>query len=198
MRDRGNTVVIVDHDPELIAIADHIVDMGPGAGSEGGRIVFEGNYQSLLRSGTATGRALADPGVVNEPSVPSHGFYTIDKVTAHNVREAHAKIPRQMLTVVTGGWPAQVRAPLLRKASWLNMLKLTASEAMHQYREVLGPAMKALEDVGLSYLSVGQALDMLSGGELQRLKLARLLKEGIHETLILDEPTSGLHESNIL
>ena len=102
LRDKGNTVVIVDHDPELIAIADHIVDMGPGAGSEGGRIVFEGNYQSLLRSGTATGRALGDPGVVNEPSVPSHGFYTIDKVTAHNVREAHAKIPRQMLTVVTG------------------------------------------------------------------------------------------------
>ena len=58
--------------------------------------------------------------------------------------------------------------------------------------------MRALEDVGLSYLSVGQALDTLSGGELQRLKLAKLLKDGIHETLILDEPTSGLHESNIL
>ncbi len=85
-----------------------------------------------------------------------------------------------------------------RGLSIAQVLKLTASEAMHQYREVLGPAMKALEDVGLSYLSVGQALDTLSGGELQRLKLARLLKEGIHETLILDEPTSGLHESNIL
>ncbi|WP_445337991.1 ATP-binding cassette domain-containing protein [Bifidobacterium sp. ESL0822] len=296
LRDKGNTVVIVDHDPELIAIADHIVDMGPGAGSEGGRIVFEGNYQSLLRSGTATGRALADPGVVNEPSVPLHGFYTIDKVTAHNVREVHAKIPRQMLTVVTGvagsgkstlireGFMAQHDAILLdqkpikasgrsnlltylgvfdplRKAfakatgksaslfsfnaagacpvckgkgvvtldiaylgdtstvcescrgtrystqalsaryrglSIAQALKLTASEAVNRYREVLGPAMIALEDVGLSYLSLGQALDTLSGGELQRLKLAKLLKDGIHETLILDEPTSGLHESNIL
>ncbi|PXY85451.1 hypothetical protein DKK73_01210 [Bifidobacterium asteroides] len=77
-------------------------------------------------------------------------------------------------------------------------LKLPASEAMHQYRMVLGPAMKALEDVGLSYLFVGQALDTLSGVELQRLKLAKLLKDGIRETLILDEPTSGLHGSNIL
>ena len=296
LRDKGNTVVIVDHDPELIAIADHIVDMGPGAGKEGGRIVFEGSYQSLLESGTATGRALSDPGTVNEPAVPSQGFYAIDKVTAHNVREAHAKIPRHMLTVVTGvagsgkstlireGFMAQHDAILLdlkpirtsgrsnlltylgvfdplRKAfakatgrspslfsynavgacpvcrgkgfvtldiaymgdtstvceschgtrysvqalsaryrglSIAQVLKLTADEAMHQYREVLGPAMKALKDVGLSYLSVGQALDTLSGGELQRLKLAKLLKEGIRETLILDEPTSGLHESDIL
>ena len=296
LRDKGNTVVIVDHDPELIAIADHIVDMGPGAGKEGGRIVFEGSYQSLLESGTATGRALSDPGTVNEPAVPSQGFYAIDKVTAHNVREARAKIPRHMLTVVTGvagsgkstlireGFMAQHDAILLdqkpikasgrsnlltylgvfdplRKAfakatgespslfsfnaagacpvckgkgvvtldiaymgdtstvcescqgtrystqalsaryrglSIAQVLKLTADEAMRQYREVLGPAMQALEDVGLSYLSVGQALDTLSGGELQRLKLAKLLKDGIHETLILDEPTSGLHESNIL
>ena len=296
LRDKGNTVVIVDHDPELIAIADRIVDMGPGAGKEGGRIVFEGSYQSLLESGTATGRALSDPGTVNEPAVPSQGFYAIDKVIAHNVREAHAKIPRHMLTVVTGvagsgkstlnkeGFMAQHDAILLdqkpikasgrsnlltylgvfdqlRKAfakatgrspslfsynavgacpvcrgkgfvtldiaymgdtstvceschgtrysvqalsaryrglSIAQVLKLSADEAMHQYREVLGPAMKALKDVGLSYLSVGQALDTLSGGELQRLKLAKLLKEGIRETLILDEPTSGLHEYDIL
>ena len=102
LRDKGNTVVIVDHDPELIGIADRIVDMGPGAGREGGRIVFEGSYQSLLESDTATGRALSDPGAVNDPVAPSHGFYAMDKVTAHNVREAHAKIPKHMLTVVTG------------------------------------------------------------------------------------------------
>ena len=102
MRDKGNTVVIVDHDPELIAIADHIVDMGPGAGTEGGQIVFEGDHRSLLESGTATGRALSDPGIVNEPAAPAQGFYAIDKVTAHNVREARAKIPRHMLTVMTG------------------------------------------------------------------------------------------------
>ena len=95
-------------------------------------------------------------------------------------------------------YSTQTLSARYRGLSIAQVLKLTASEAMHQYREVLGPAMKALEDVGLSYLSVGQALDTLSGGELQRLKLARLLKEGIHETLILDEPTSGLHESNIL
>ena len=296
LRDKGNTVVIVDHDPELIAIADHIVDMGPGAGTEGGQIVFEGDHRSLLESGTATGRALSDPGIVNEPAAPAQGFYAIDKVTAHNVREARAKIPRHMLTVVTGvagsgkstlikeGFMAQHDAILLdqkpmkasgrsnlltylgvfdplrktfakatgespslfsfnaagacpvckgkgvvtldiaymgdtstvceschgtrystqalsaryRGLNIAQVLKLTASEAMHQYREALGPAMQALEDVGLSYLSIGQALDTLSGGELQRLKLAKLLKEGIHETLILDEPTSGLHESNIL
>ena len=95
-------------------------------------------------------------------------------------------------------YSTQALSARYRGLSIAQVLKLTANEAGYQYRETLGPAMQALEDVGLSYLSVGQALDTLSGGELQRLKLAKLLKDGIHETLILDEPTSGLHESNIL
>ena len=95
-------------------------------------------------------------------------------------------------------YSARALSARYRGLSIAQALKLTAGEATHRYHEVLGQAMRALEDVGLSYLSVGQALDTLSGGELQRLKLAKLLKDGIHETLILDEPTSGLHESNIL
>jgi excinuclease UvrABC ATPase subunit len=76
-------------------------------------------------------------------------------------------------------------------------LALTAQEAQRLYSRSLGPAMRHLQEVGLSYLSIGQSLDTLSGGELQRLKLAKFLMNETTKLLVLDEPTSGLHESNI-
>ena len=60
LRDKGNTVLVVEHKPETIAIADHVVDLGPGAGTAGGEVVFEGSVDSLRRSGTLTGRHLSD------------------------------------------------------------------------------------------------------------------------------------------
>ena len=125
--------------------------MGPGAGREGGQIVFEGSYQSLLESGTATGRALSDPGTVNEPAAPSHGIYAIDKVTAHNVKEARAKIPRHKLTVVTGvagsgkstlikaGFMAQHDAILLDQKP----IKASGRSNLLTYLDVFDPLRKA-------------------------------------------------------
>lgn len=301
LRDKGNTVVIVDHDPDVIAIADKVIDLGPGAGSDGGEVVFAGSYHELLSSETATARALRHPGTLR--SAPDDGArqhdsshsFDISTFSARNLHNVAVSIPKDCLCTVTGvagsgkstllteGFMKQHRAVMLdqkaihassrsnilsylgvfealrkdfsaathRSASLfsyngegacpgckgkgivtidiaylgessytcedcagsryspdalravhrgLNIaqaLKLSAREARRRYPIPIGAAMRRLEDVGLDYLSIGQSLDTLSGGELQRLKLAKLLMERTDGALILDEPTSGLHESNI-
>ncbi|MGW4062301.1 ATP-binding cassette domain-containing protein [Amycolatopsis sp. NPDC004747] len=102
LRDKGNTVLVVEHKPEAIAIADHVVDLGPRAGTEGGEIVFEGTVDGLRSSGTLTGRHLDDRASL-KPSVrkPS-GFLEIRGASTHNLQEVDVDIPLGVLVVVTG------------------------------------------------------------------------------------------------
>ena len=102
LRDKGNTVLVVEHKPEAIAIADHVVDLGPGAGSAGGEVVFEGALDGLRASGTLTGRHLDDRAAL-KPSVrqPS-GALEVRGASANNLQDVDVDIPLGVLVVVTG------------------------------------------------------------------------------------------------
>lgn len=102
LRDKGNTVLVVEHKPELIAIADHVVDLGPGAGEKGGSICFEGSVEGLRASGTLTGRHLDDHARLRERVRPATGSLAVRGANANNLRDVDIDIPTGCLVVVTG------------------------------------------------------------------------------------------------
>jgi len=102
LRDKGNTLLIVEHDPDVIRLADHIVDMGPGSGVAGGTIIYEGDYEGLLGSGTLTGKHLRQRASLKEQVREPSGWLTISNAALHNLRDVTVRIPTGVLTVVTG------------------------------------------------------------------------------------------------
>lgn len=296
LRDKGNTVIVVEHDPDVIKIADYIVDVGPHAGSRGGTIVFEGSYLGLLESGTLTGTHMKRPLSLKENVRQPSGKLPIQDASLYNLRNVSVDIPTGVLTVVTGvagsGKSTLINEVFLtrhsdaividqsavgvstrsnpatytgimddvRKAfasvnkvspglfsfnskgacencqglgvvytdlSFLESVKLpcdvcggkrfkeevleyklngktiaevlemTVEQALEffELKEVLRK-LQAMSDVGLNYITLGQPLSTLSGGECQRIKLAsELHKKG--SIYVMDEPTTGLHMSDI-
>lgn len=102
LRDKGNTVLVVEHKPQTIAIADHVVDLGPGAGAAGGSVCFEGSVAGLRGSGTVTGRHLADRTSLREAVRTPTGKLAIRGADTHNLRNVDVDVPLGVLTVVTG------------------------------------------------------------------------------------------------
>jgi excinuclease UvrABC ATPase subunit len=102
LRDKGNTVLVVEHEPETIAIADHVVDLGPGAGTAGGTVCFEGSVEGLRTSGTITGRHLDDRAALKEAVRTPTGTLPIRGATTHNLCDVDVDIPLGVLVVVTG------------------------------------------------------------------------------------------------
>ena len=102
LRDKGNTVLVVEHEPETIAIADHVVDLGPGAGTAGGGVVFEGTVDGLRGSDTITGRHLDDRAALKETVRTPTGKLEIRDATRHNLKNVSVDIPLGVLCVVTG------------------------------------------------------------------------------------------------
>ncbi len=296
LRDKGNTVLVVEHDPDVIKVADHIVDVGPQAGSAGGQIVFEGSYHDLLRSGTLTGRHLQQVLPLKQAVRQAQGRLPIRHARANNLQDVSVDIPSGVLTVITGvagsgksslinevflqqhpeaividqsavgansrSNPAtytgvmddvrkafaaankvdaglfsfnskgacenckgtgviytdlafldgvktpceicqgrrfkdEVLAYTLDGKSISDVLALTVAQALGFFtqREIVRK-LQAMSDVGLDYLTLGQPLSTLSGGECQRIKLAsELHKRG--SIYVLDEPTTGLHMADI-
>jgi excinuclease UvrABC ATPase subunit len=300
LRDKGNTVLVVEHEPETIAIADHVVDLGPGAGAAGGTVCFEGTVEDLRASGTITGRHLGDRAALKEMIRTPAGALEIRDATEHNLRDVDVDIPLGVLVVITGvagsgksslvhgsipagagvvsidqgairgsrrsnpatytGLLDPIRAAFAKAngvkpalfsansegacpscngvgviytdlaimagvattceecegkrfdASVLEyhlggrdiseVLAMSVTEAGEFFGagEARTPAAHAilgrLADVGLGYLTIGQPLTTLSGGEQQRLKLATHMGEkgGIY---VLDEPTTGLHLADV-
>ncbi len=101
LRDKGNTVLVVEHKPEVIAIADHVVDLGPRGGTEGGEVVFEGTVEGLRASGTLTGRHLDDRASLKSSRTPS-GMLQVRGANTHNLQDVDVDIPVGVLVVVTG------------------------------------------------------------------------------------------------
>ncbi|MEU1247005.1 excinuclease ABC subunit UvrA [Micromonospora arida] len=102
LRDKGNTVLVVEHKPEAIAIADHVVDLGPGAGTEGGAVCYEGTMEGLRASGTITGRHLDDRAALKETVRTPTGKLEIRGATANNLQDVNVDVPLGVLVVVTG------------------------------------------------------------------------------------------------
>ncbi|HYG93767.1 MAG TPA: ATP-binding cassette domain-containing protein, partial [Nocardioides sp.] len=102
LRDKGNTVLVVEHKPETIAIADHVVDMGPGAGTGGGEVVFQGDVDGLRGSGTLTGQHLGYRATLKETVRERTGALVVRGADTHNLQDVDVDIPLGVLTVVTG------------------------------------------------------------------------------------------------
>ncbi|GKI14656.1 ABC transporter ATP-binding protein [Oscillospiraceae bacterium] len=297
LRDKGNTVLVVEHDRDVISIADHVIDVGPGAGRQGGEIVFAGSFQELLRADTLTGRAMRSSVPIKQAPRRAQGSLPVRRACLHNLKHVDVDVPLGVMTVVTGvagsgkstlisrvfarqyeqdvvmidqgpitatnrstpasylGFFDEIRALLARASGQpeglfsfnsagacpvcggrgvlvtelafmdpvvteceacggsryspqalacaykgkniVELLGLTAAQALEVFEggKVQAP-LKALAQVGLSYLTLGQPLSTLSGGERQRLKLAKHLKKK-GRIVIMDEPTTGLHPSDI-
>ncbi len=300
LRDKGNTVIVVEHDPDVIKVADHVVDVGPHAGTRGGNIVFEGSYEDLLRADTLTGRHMKQSLPIKSDSRVGKGKLSIADAKANNLQNVSVDIPTGVLTVITGvagsgksslihqsflpqfpdaividqspvgissrsnpatytgildevrksfakvnkvspglfsfnskgacencqglgvvytelAYMDEVKTPCeicggkrfkdevlaykFHEESISDVLNMPVREALEFFEgkdvaKDVTRKLKALSDVGLDYLSLGQPLSTLSGGECQRIKLAsELHKKG--SIYVMDEPTTGLHMSDI-
>nr|WP_301364723.1 excinuclease ABC subunit UvrA [Streptomyces xanthophaeus] len=102
LRDKGNTVLVVEHKPEVIAIADHVVDLGPGAGTAGGRLCYTGDVAGLRASDTLTGRHLGHRARLREPVRVPRGHLSVKDADLHNLKDVSVEVPLGVLTVVTG------------------------------------------------------------------------------------------------
>ena len=296
LRDKGNTVLVVEHDPDVIKVADHVVDVGPLAGRGGGNIVYQGAFTGLLRADTLTGKHLKQSMPLKERFRQAKHHLTISKANLNNLQNVSVKIPAGVLTVVTGvagsgksslinhaflqqhpeaimidqsavgtssrsnpatytgimddvrktfatanrvspslfsfnsagacencqglgviytnlafldevktpcevcggkRFKEEVLAYKLNGKSISDVLEMNVQQALGFFgaKEIVH-TLKAMNDVGLHYLTLGQPLSTLSGGECQRIKLASELhkKSSIY---VMDEPTTGLHMSDI-
>ncbi|WP_285060324.1 excinuclease ABC subunit UvrA [Pedobacter ginsengisoli] len=295
LRDKGNTILVVEHDPEVIGIADHIVDVGPQAGVHGGEVVYEGTVAGLAQAKTLTGRFLSQKLPLKPEFRKATGQLIISNAVLHNLKNVTVSIPRGVFTAVTGvagsgksslingifvkqypeaiiidqsavstsirsnpatytgvmddirklfakengvspslfsfnskgacpncqgtgfiftdlaflepvkticetcngkRFKEEVLEYKLKGKSITEVLEMTAEEAVDFFeKKDLKRKLQAIHDVGLDYLTLGQPLSTLSGGECQRIKLAsNLHKEG--SIYVLDEPTTGLHMSD--
>jgi len=296
LRDKGNTVIVVEHDPDVIKVADYVVDMGPYAGSEGGRVVYEGSFAGLLKADTLTGNHLQSTRPLKDEFRQASGTLPIVHATVNNLKDVSVNIPAGVLTVITGvagsGKSSLINEAFLRQhrdavvidqspvgissrsnpatytgimddvrkafaavnhvdaglfsfnskgacsncqglgvtytdlgffedvklpcevcggkrfkeevlaytfngKSIADVLSMTINQALSFFTiKEVRPKLQAMSDVGLDYLTLGQPLSTLSGGECQRMKLAsELHKQG--SIYVMDEPTTGLHLSDI-
>jgi excinuclease UvrABC ATPase subunit len=297
LRDKGNTILVVEHDKDVISIADEVIDVGPRAGKEGGKILFQGSYDELLHSDTLTAKAMKVSLPIKQNPCQAKGSLPIRGASLHNLKGIDVDIPLGIMTVVTGvagsgkstlisrvfakqyeknvvmvdqspitvtnrsvpatflgffdetrklfakenqteeamfsfnskgactvckgkgvivtelvfmdpvvtecencegtRYSKETLSYLYKGKNIVEVLYMTVSEALDFFedRKIKRP-LKALQEVGLSYMTLGQPLSTLSGGERQRIKLAKYLgKKG--NIYILDEPTTGLHMSDI-
>ena len=298
LKNHGNTVILVEHHKDMIKIANHIIDMGPGAGMKGGEIVFEGSYDELLRSQTLTGISLSATSSIKEQVRQPKSFFHLESATLHNIKNLTVDLPLGVMCGIAGvagsgksslmecfrkaypqpeeivyisqknigislrSTPAtylevaddirklfakanKTKADLFSfngkggcpvcqgkgvivsdmafmdaiettceacgglrynnevlsyKVNGMNIaevMDLTANKASEMFAgTVIAEKLEPLRKVGLGYLHLNQSLSTLSGGELQRIKLASYLRDA-GKIFIMDEPSDGLHLNDI-
>ena len=298
LKNHGNTVILVEHHKDMIKIADHIIDMGPGAGMNGGEIVFEGSYEELLHSQTLTGKSLSATNSIKEQVRTPQSFFHLEDATLHNINHLTTDLPLGVMCGIAGvagsgksslmecfrnayprpeeivyisqknigislrstpatylevaddirklfaktnktkadlfsfngkgGCPVcqgkgvivndmafmdsietvceacgglrYSNEVLLYKVQGMNIaevMDLTANKASELFAgTVIANKLEPLRKVGLGYLHLIQSLSTLSGGELQRIKLASYLRDA-GKIFIMDEPSDGLHLNDI-
>lgn len=296
LRDKGNTILVVEHDPEVINIADHVVDIGPHAGTYGGEIVYQGSVKGLLLANTLTGKYMNKRPLAKTVYRKAKGYLKVSEATLHNLKNVTVAIPTGVLLVITGvagsgkstlindvfckqhpeaiiidqtavsssirsnpatytgvmddirrlfarensvspslfsfnskgacpncqglGFiytdlaflePVKIQCEVcagkrfreevltykIKRKSISDVLEMTVQDAVGFFdKKDLNRRLQAIHEVGLDYLTLGQPLSTLSGGECQRIKLAsNLHKKG--NIYVLDEPTTGLHMSDL-
>ncbi len=298
LKQHGNTVILVEHHKDMIQIADHIIDMGPGAGAEGGTIMFEGSYAELLKSNTLTGTMLNASKKLKDTFRTPNNWFALEHATTHNLKDVSVQLPLGVMTVIAGvagsgksslmeafrqQYPQQedivyisqknigislrstpatymdvadelrkmfakankCKAELFSfngkggcpvcqgkgvivsdmafmdsietvceacgglrysnevlqfKLKNLNIAQVMDLSAQKAYKlfagTIIAEKLEPLIKTGLGYIHLNQSLSTLSGGELQRIKLASFLREK-GKIFILDEPTDGLHLKDI-
>ncbi|ONI83015.1 daunorubicin resistance protein DrrC [Actinosynnema sp. ALI-1.44] len=296
LRDKGNSVLVVEHDPAVMAIADQIVEVGPRAGEQGGELVFQGTFAELREADTPTAAALAQDRSIKDSPRTARGTIKVTNATRNNLKNVTADVPAGVMTVLTGvagsgksslaaelvaqhdavvidqkpvstnrrstpitytGIATPIRKLFARRnnvsvglfsansegacpdcdglgviytdlafmdgqetvcqtcqgrrftpdvlrhkvdgLSIADVDDLTIAAAIERLPDAgISKALRHLDEVGLGYLRLGQPLSTLSGGECQRVKIAKELREAVSPTLyVLDEPTTGLHLSDI-
>ncbi|UHO40669.1 excinuclease ABC subunit UvrA [Chryseobacterium capnotolerans] len=295
IKDKGNSVLVVEHDPDIVKVADWVIDMGPGSGKNGGEVVYEGDFKGLKKSTGKTGSYFKEKPVIKKQFRKPDGYLEIRNASLHNLKDVSVNIPTGIMTVVTGVagsgkstlinhvlpsfypdltvidqslFTASVRSNLLTYLNISDTVRKLFSESNHvseklfsrnsegacknckglgvekidlafmddieqpcevcggsgfdpevqQYQyhqktivEVMNMTVLDARDfftdqnmiknfdllikLGLDYLMLGQRLDSFSGGERQRLKLTRELKN-TNQIIVLDEPSTGLHPSD--
>lgn len=295
IRDKGNTVLIVEHDPDLIKIADWVIDMGPQSGKNGGEVVYEGIFEVLKSSKGKTGLYFAKEPQINDNPRSAKGYLEIRNANVHNLKNINVKIPKNVMTVVTGvagsgkstlinivlpefypettiidqslfatgvrsnlltylnlsddirkrfskannvsdklfsrnsegacenckgigmekidlafmddieqpcevcgssGFKSQILEYHYNNKNIVEVMDMTVKEAFDFFPDKLyRQSFDMLLKLGLEYLTLGQRLDSFSGGERQRLKLTKELKNS-NKIVVLDEPSTGLHPSD--
>ena len=298
LKNHGNTVILVEHHKEMIKIADHVIDMGPGAGMKGGEIVFEGSYDELLLSPTLTGVSLNATSAIKEAVRPPKSFFHLGNATLHNIKDLTVDLPLGVMCGIAGvagsgksslmecfrktypqpeeivyisqknigislrstpatylevaddirklfakanktkadlfsfngkgGCPVcqgkgvivsdmafmdaiettceacgglrYSKEVLAYKVNGMNIaevMDMTANKASEMFAgTAIAEKLEPLRKVGLGYLHLNQSLSTLSGGELQRIKLASYLRDA-GKFFIMDEPSDGLHLNDI-
>jgi excinuclease UvrABC ATPase subunit len=212
LRDKGNTVLVVEHGRDVITAADDVIDVGPGAGDAGGRIVFTGEVAALTAAETLTGRYLsAKPRLKGEPRIPT-GSLPVTHARLHNLRDLSVDIPTGVLTAISGvtgsGKSTLIHgafcaqhphaAGIDQSAPHTNRRSttITYTGAAEHIRTAFAKASNVSPALFRDYLRLGQPLTSLSSGECQRIKLATHLRDR-STTYVLDEPTTGWHMSDV-
>lgn len=298
LKNHGNTVILVEHHKDMIQIADHIIDMGPGAGSAGGTVLFEGTYDELLKSDTLTGKMLRASKAMKPKVRQPKDWFLLEHAQVHNLKDVSVKLPLNVMMVIAGvagsgksslmesfrnqyptpedvvyisqknigislrstpatylevaddirklfakenktkvelfsfngkgGCPVcQGKGVIVSDMAFMDSIEtvceacgglrysngvlsykvhnlniaevmdLSAEKACELFSEtVIAEKLTPLLKVGLGYIHLNQSLSTLSGGELQRIKLASYLRDK-GKIFILDEPTDGLHLKDI-
>lgn len=292
LKEKGNSVLVVEHNRDIIKLADHIIDLGPLAGSEGGNIVYQGNYKGLLESNTVTGKILNRKIVVKNPHNKGLSYFNFTSGPVHNLKSLDIRIPKNVLTVISGvagsgkstlltevikkqysetilinqkligvssrSTPAtytkimdiirnlyskennvdkgmfsfnsigacpvckgkgqivpdmvfadpvsitcesckgkryseEALSYTYKEKNISDILELTIMEALSFFDQVtIKNRLELLYQIGLGYLTLGQPLSTLSGGEKQRIKISSELSK-TSQLYLMDEPTAGLH-----